>query len=513
MIRRRPVVAAALVVVSLAARTGAQCEVAHLVPPGIPAESYGVDVDLQGSTALVGLINPIWGTTPSWVFELQAGTWTSGSALPPETFMTSYGDSVGVWGDTAVIAGQQDNDPGVGATVFEQVGGAWVQSTKLYVPDPIPQLSQGLSVDIEGDTIVVADWHLHSVFVFERTAGVWSMVQTLSPGGPPFDSIFGTTVSLQGNRVVVGGFGIPETANLGKAWVFVRPPGGAFVQVAQLVPVGGQDDDNAGSEVAQSGDRIVLGAPNHGLGFPVTGIGAAFVFERVGGTWTQTAVITAPFPQLGDYFGTSVALQGDLLLVGAPREDTPFTDSGAVYAYRRNGTAWQHIATIQASAPAAHEQFGTALALDGDTLLVGVLAGSMRSQGRAYVLRGLQGLVDWIPVGGGVAGGGAPCTFGTGTPSVGASAQVTLVGALPGKPGWLVLGLDRINVPFKGGIMVPAPQLLVPLLTDATGSKVFGWTWPPGLPPGLVLSLQHWIADAGAPDGLAGADALSVKVP
>jgi len=515
---RRPVIAAVLLVACLAARVGAQCEVDRLVEPVAPVDqAYDGDVALHGGVAVVGRSNSIFGNSPSWVFELEPGGWGAGSALPPDQWMTSYGDSVSVWGDTAVVAGQENNDPGVGALVFERVGGAWVQSTKLHVPDPVGQMSPGLSVAIEEDTILVADWHLNAVFVFERVAGVWSPVQTLTAAGMSGVYLFGQSVSLVGGRAVVGGgTQVASLGLFGRARVFERL-GGAFVPVAELVPSGGQEWDNAGFDVAQSGDTIVLGAPNHGAGFPITGIGVVFVFELVGGTWTQTAVVTAaPGPQLYDSFGVAVALQDDLLVVGAPHHDgaLDLSNSGAVYAYRRAGSEWQHIATLQAGEPLAYERFGFALALEGDSLLVGAQPpGNDRDHVIAYVVRGMLGLTDWLPFGGAVAGSGAPCLFGTGSPAVGAPASVTLVGALPGGPGWLVLGIARINAPFKGGVLVPAPQLLLPKLADAAGGASLGWTWPPGLPPGLVLTLQHWMMDAGAPLGWAGSQALAVEVP
>jgi len=516
-VSRRRLVAAALVVVAplvpLAARVGAQCKVAKLVEPVVVDEtpSFGVAVALHDGVAVVGHSNAPFSAWPSWVFELQPSGWTAGTALPPGQAVTCYGDSVAVWGDTAVVAGEDLNDASVAASVFERVGGTWSQGVKLHAPEQLLQLSPGLSVAIEEDTILVADVHVSAAYVYERGAGGWALTQTLTPSGS-IPAAFGFSASLRGGRAVIGGCFVSGSEFPGTAWVFERQ-GGAFVEVAQLVPGDADGDDSSGTVLAQAGDTIVLGAPNHDLGTAFSGLGAVHVFELVAGAWTETAFVTAPFPLLGDFFGASLALQDDLLVVGAPQRDGTLPSVGAAFAYRRAGAAWQHVATLQAQEPQAYGFFGASLAIDGDMLLVGAPASSTLVEDRVHVLRGVQGLTDWLPVGGGVAGGGSPCTFGTGEPAVGAPATVTLVGALPAQPGWLVLGVERINAPFKGGVLVPAPQLLVPLLTDAKGGKTFGWTWPPGLPPGLKLSLQHWIVDAGAPFGLAGGNALVVAVP
>jgi hypothetical protein len=340
-------------------------------------------------------------------------------------------------------------------------------------------------------------------------------VHELVPAGPLPVLGFAQSVSLRGERVVVGGrLDAGPTLSPGLACVYERQ-GGAFVPTVQLVPAEGQPGDGAGVAVAQDGDTIVLGAPGHDLGFIDLNFGAAFVFERQSGAWTQTTFLKAPGFNVDDAFGSALALQGDTLVVGAARRDVGGVDqAGAAFVFLRDGTAWEPIATLAADEPVQYARYGSSLALEGDTLLVGAPYASQGNQDAVVVVRGVSGLPFWSKVWGAVAGSaGTPCGSGLGAPAVGGEGGVVLAGTSPGSAGWLVLGLDRINAPFKGGVMVPAPELLLPFVTDALGAHEISWTWPAGLPSGIKLWMQHWIADAGAPAGFAGGNGLLVDLP
>jgi len=119
---------------------------------------------------------------------------------------------------------------------------------------------------------------------------------------------------------------------------------------------------------------------------------------------------------------------------------------------------------------------------------------------------------SWTDVGGGVAGAlGLPALVGAGQPCPGQVVSVTLSDATPNAPATLVLGLSQVNVLFKGGVLVPSPDLLVSgLLTDGAGQLVVAGVWPAAAPLGSQLWLQYWVVDGSAPQGLAGSNGLQV---
>jgi trimeric autotransporter adhesin len=158
-----------------------------------------------------------------------------------------------------------------------------------------------------------------------------------------------------------------------------------------------------GVNIAVSGDTLAVGAPAESSS--ATGIngdqtntgarlsGAVYVFQRTGSTWVQQAYIKASNTQAGDTFGASVALSGDSLAVGAPREDSSATginqnqadntvvDSGAVYVFQRIGTTWSQQAYIKPSDTETREEFGEAIALSGGTLAVGAIGETSSATG------------------------------------------------------------------------------------------------------------------------------------
>lgn len=240
---------------------------------------------------------------------------------------------------------------------------------------------------------------------------VWTQVQKLTQGAGDAAVLaqFGWSVALDGNTAlfgayrdspVVGGSAVTEA---GSAYVFVRS--GDTWQLQQKLTAGdAAADDNFGSSVALDGDTAVVGA--YGKSRDVSGTlvnraGAAYIFVRSGNTWSFQQKLEKPAADADDidHFGQSVAVIGDAAIVGVPY-DSPMVggserlSSGSAYVYKRTGTTWmqQQILTVPAAEIYISEQFGSSLAVDGTTLVVGgynawpVVGGNRYAQaGAAYV--------------------------------------------------------------------------------------------------------------------------------
>ena len=183
---------------------------------------------------------------------------------------------------------------------------------------------------------------------------------------------FGRAVALDGTTAVVGAASHDGGAqDAGAAYVF-EDTGGSWQQVAKLISLDLEDDDRFGFSVAVSGDRVVVGAPGEdSLGF---GAGAAYVFEDQGAGWVQTAKLTAGDGAASDQFGTAVDVDGDRIVVGAIfGEEFAFNpEVGTVYVYEHDGAAWNETAEIaDTSAGQLGDSFGSSLALQGTRLVVG----------------------------------------------------------------------------------------------------------------------------------------------
>jgi hypothetical protein len=184
---------------------------------------------------------------------------------------------------------------------------------------------------------------------------------------------FGAAVALSGDTSVVGAFN--KNGDQGAAYVFVRGVA-EWTQQARLVAGDAAPDDNFGVTVAVAGDTALAGADakNHAQG-------AAYVFVRQDGAWTQQAKLGASDGSYGDYFGSALALSGDTAVVGAFNKNAA---RGAAYVFIRQDGAWTQQAKLVADDGADESAFGAAVALDGDTVVVGAF-GPNGGAGGAYV--------------------------------------------------------------------------------------------------------------------------------
>ena len=213
----------------------------------------------------------------------------------------------------------------------------------------------GQSVDIEGDRAVIgapgaqqSGVPTGGAYVFERIGGQWVQQFQLGRVDQAVDDKFGSSVAMDGNTIVVG---VPRDDDYGNdsGSVYVYTPifGSWFLQ-AKLLADDGMEDDFFGSSVAISGDTIVVGA--HSNDHDGTNSGAAYVYTKSGGVWTQRAKLSPSDAQPFDTFGAKVFIKGNRIAVGATGLSAGGSDGGAVYMYSRslNGT-WTQGATLNAS--------------------------------------------------------------------------------------------------------------------------------------------------------------------
>ena len=197
---------------------------------------------------------------------------------------------------------------------------------------------------------------------------------------------FGASVSIDGDTALVGATGGSDPGGSpGAAYVWTRS-GATWSEQQKLTADDGAPVDIFGFSAAVSGDTAVIGAPRHDIGGDIDR-GAAYVFVRSGATWSQQQKLTANDGAGGDWFGYSVAVDGDTVLVGARTADVSGNaDQGAAYVFVRSGTTWTQEQKLIAADGAADDLFGHSVGLDGDTAIVGARdEGPLFEQGAAYV--------------------------------------------------------------------------------------------------------------------------------
>ncbi|HIE53767.1 MAG TPA: hypothetical protein EYP90_01070, partial [Chromatiaceae bacterium] len=206
----------------------------------------------------------------------------------------------------------------------------------------------------------------------------WTQTGHLLPAnGSAYDYI-GEGVAIDGDTLVLGARGHNE------AFVYLWH-GSQWAEQAYLTPADGAANDRFGYAVAIDGDTIAVGAYlDDDLG---ADSGSVYIFSRSGVTWTQQAKLTAADGAAGDWFGYAVSLSGDSLIVGAHREDDDGSNAGAAYIFTRSGGVWSQQAKLTAGDAGGNDWFGYAVALSGDTAAVGAPRedGAANNAGSVYV--------------------------------------------------------------------------------------------------------------------------------
>lgn len=197
----------------------------------------------------------------------------------------------------------------------------------------------------------------------------WAQCQVskLTAESPAAGDEFGGATGISGDYAVIGARQF-SPGGIGEAYVFQRGATG-WLQDARLTSSDGVADDQFGRSAAIDGETIVVGATGQDGGG--LNAGAAYVFQRLGGNWVQTAKLTASEAAIDDAFGVSAGISGSFIVVGAVGDDDGGNGSGSAYVFRLSGGAWVQAAKLRALDAAADDQFGLGVAISGDYALAG----------------------------------------------------------------------------------------------------------------------------------------------
>lgn len=298
---------------------------------------------------------------------------------------TWFGAAVALDGDTVAVGApfNASAEAGFGTGIvyiFARNGTTWSQQARLVANDSAVGDQFGATVALDGDTLIIgapfadskAGADAGTVYIFERDGTTWSEHSRITAQDAAAGSRFGATVALDGDRMAVGAPFADEEAGADAGAVYVIARGdGSWSEQTRITAQATAPGDQFGSALSLRGDLLLIGAPLHDTNTGVDA-GAAYIFANMDGAWHEQTTLTPSTAEAKDQFGAAVALDGDRVAVSAPQHSTSGgVEAGAVYVFARDGSGWTQHAQIVASDGAASDQFGTALALDGDVLAVG----------------------------------------------------------------------------------------------------------------------------------------------
>ena len=264
-----------------AASQHAAARPAELAAAHAPGDNFGYSVAVAGKTAVIGAPGVKSASGAAYIYVRSGRTWRRQAVLadPRRDAGDEFGYSAAVSGKTAVIGAWASENHAGAAYIYARSGSTWRRQAALADPRGTSNDAFGYSVAVSGTTVMIGSFGAGTVSVYARSGSAWRLRDTLS--GPAGSSTFGAATALSATTAVIGAWGTNDQA--GAADIYVRS-GSTWRRQATLNPTGASPD-HFGSSVAVSGNTVVIGAP--------VGVGTASVYVRSGSTWRRRATLGA----------------------------------------------------------------------------------------------------------------------------------------------------------------------------------------------------------------------------
>ena len=417
------------------------------IKPTEPDGVFGWSVALDGDTLAVGSVG-----SSVRIFVRGDSQWTQQALLrPPDS--GDFGGAVALHGDTLVVGAKKDNRATTGVNsppdagrlndsgavyVYVREGTQWAQQAYIKASNTGLQDNFGHSIALYEDTLAVGAFGEDSaatglngnqnddsaqgsgaVYIFGRTSGQWTQQAYIKASNADAGDEFGTSLSLHKDRLAVGAVGEGSQARgvngdqsddsaqgSGAAYIFARQ-NNRWTQQAYIKASNTDSGDGFGASVSIHEDTLAVGAWREAG--PSTGIngvqqsnaaadsGAAYVFVRKNDEWTQQAYIKASNTDAGDKFARDLALNKDMLVIGATNEgstskglggnqsDNTASSSGAAYVFARQNNQWTQQVYIKSPNTNENDVFGYSVALDDQLVAVGAPLERIEPMGAVYL--------------------------------------------------------------------------------------------------------------------------------
>jgi hypothetical protein len=346
---------------------------------GLSNDLYGGSLALDGDTLVVG---SKWhmnssGQGAAYIYQRTAGHWDFVTELPPVGGQGDrhFGNAVGIDSTTIIVGDYQRDGASIreagAAYVFNKSPSGWSQTAKLIANDPTIDSQFGAAVDIRGNSALVGNGGPAGAYIFELDGGSWVQRQKLLPSFPDAfgqDGSFGQGVALgDGFALVAASSQDTGSQNSGAVFAYKKTPTG-YVETDVMTAPTAVFRGSFGASIDVSGDTVLIGSPGS-VPTATPQPGAAYIFERNGDDWVQTAKLQASDKANLDFFGSQVALSGNFAAVAASGQS-----QGKVYLFEKANGVWNEIAQLTSGQSQSTDNFGVTLALDGTRLAIGAPA-------------------------------------------------------------------------------------------------------------------------------------------
>ncbi len=371
---------------------------------------FGYSVAQSGDYAAVGAPGEAFDKGAVYVYERDGNNWTEMARLTATdgAFFDRFGWSVALDGDYLAVGayGCDNRGPNSGGVyIFKRSGSSWTQQVKLLPWGDLPNNNRGaefgISVALSGNLLLVGAWRdweeivnspgptpagpkgfqRGAAYLFNRDGNNWNQMARLSANDADRNDLFGRSVAIDGAFAIVGAPGDQAKGPYsGAAYVFTFS-NGTWTQSSKLTANDGQRNRRFGFAVGIDMDGYAaVSSPQDAT--QGQGSGAVYLYQRSGGSWTQSNKLLPPNGGEQANFGTDLALKDGRLLVGAAGFSGLQPSAGAAFRYQRSGGNWSLDATLSASDGNSQDRFGQSVSLGSGSALIG--ADRKEGGGAAY---------------------------------------------------------------------------------------------------------------------------------
>ncbi|MBL1217062.1 MAG: hypothetical protein D8M59_06145 [Planctomycetes bacterium] len=457
-------------------------------------DNFGNAVAVEGDVAVIGAFgDDASGGTDSgsaYIYRREGPDWVYHQKIEPLSAEGGayFGSAVDIIDDMIIVGARSHQNRGM-AFVFryDPYNDIWVEEDQLRPMDNLGGDAFGCSIAASGRYMAIGACMedtmgsgAGAVYIYEYEDSIekWVELSKFWASDGSTDEWFGEYLDMDGDYVVVGLYkDDPNGSRSGSAYIFQRS-GGYWNQMTKLIPSDGSTEYYYGSDVAISGNTVIVGAKWDWPG--ASRCGSAYVYTGSGSSWSLQQKLYDPNGTHWDNLGCSVALDGDVAVIGALSDNDNVTDSGSAYVFTRSGSTWTQRPKLYDSGGVALDQFGCTVDVSGTAAVVGAQADSWNG---TYC--------------------GSACAFGNvlmiltvdPDPLIGGqNATFTLSGGLPSTNSFLAYSLRGI-----GTTSVPQLNITIDLnkpaqaggIAKTNSSGIANWTLPvPGAGSGRSVWFQ-----------------------
>ena len=369
---------------------GFQTEKIVQAADAVSGENFGLSVSISGDYAVIGAPYDDTGASnagKAYIYKIDSGgNWNEVDVLQASTPETSaeFGFSVDINGDYVIVGARLEDYSSTNsgtAYIFRKDGSDnWNEVDMIYSSEASLSDNFGTSVAIFGDYAAVgapledsAASDAGAVYIFKNNGSdVWNEVDQLYASDAEGCDEFGFSVDIDGDYVIAGASREDSAGNSsGAAYIFKNDGSDSWAQEGLLHASIAGADDYFGTSVGISGDTAIVGA----RGYYYTNVGGGFagVYVRSSsGTWSESAILKAPVPRDGDDFGCAVAIEGDYAVVGSSFMNTSGFRDGAAYIYKAsNSGGWNYFMSLEASDGEDSDNMGCSVSISGERIIAG----------------------------------------------------------------------------------------------------------------------------------------------